>query len=212
MDRLSISKEKSGIMGLDFADAVEHGTIVSELAVLVARCLGMDFDFCNDIAVAAMLHDIGKLRLSEHLHKERSEAMVVEKMKYVRMHAAFSRDIMKEQGYKDNLLEMVYHHHENYDGSGYPSNISGEDIPLGARIIRVCDVFVALVSDRSYRKAFSEKVAIELMIEEERHFDMKVFLAFLEVIHSDGYANVKRLMRGDIAAEAESYYKDNIDM
>lgn len=79
MDRLSISKEKSGIMGLDFADAVEHGTIVSELAVLVARCLGMDFDFCNDIAVAAMLHDIGKLRLSEHLHKERSEAMVVEK-------------------------------------------------------------------------------------------------------------------------------------
>ncbi len=212
MNRLSISKDKSGIMGLDFADAVAHGTIVSELAVLVARRLGMDLDFCNDIAVAAMLHDIGKLRLSEHLHKERSEAMVVEKMKYVRMHAAFSRDIMQEQGYKDNLLDMVYHHHENYDGSGYPANISGEDIPPGARIIRVCDVFAALVSDRSYRKAFAEDVAIELMIEEERHFDMKVFLAFLEVIHSDDYIRVKRLMHGDIAACAVSYYKDNIDM
>ena len=76
----------------------------------------------------------------------------------------------------------------------------------------MCDVFVALVSDRSYRKAFSEKVAVELMIEEARHFDMKVFLAFLEVIHSDGYVKVKRLMCGDIADVAESYYKDNIDM
>ncbi len=212
MNRLSVSRDRTDIMGYDFADAIEHGTIVSELSVLVAKCLGMDEDFCNDIAIAAMLHDIGKLRLSEHLHKERSEAMVVEKMKYVRMHATFSRDIMKEHGYADNLLDMVYHHHENYDGSGYPSNISGEDIPLGARIIRVCDVFAALVSDRSYRKAFSENVAIELMIEEERHFDMKVFLAFLEVIHSDDYNRVRRLMHGDIAACVVSYYQDNIDM
>ena len=157
-----------------------------------------------------MLHDIGKLRLAEQLHKERSEAMVVEKMKYVRMHAALSRDIMKEQGFDKELLDMVYHHHENYDGSGYPANISGEDIPMGARIIRVCDVYAALISDRSYRKAFSEKVAVELMIDEARHFDMKVFLAFLKVIHSEAYGKVQNIIQGGLTECAAGFFEKEV--
>ena len=135
--------------------------------------------------------------------------MVVEKMKYVRMHAACSRDILKDKGFDDTILEMVYHHHENYDGSGYPDNISGELIPPGARIIRVCDVYSALISDRSYRKAFSEKIAVELMIDEMRHFDMKVFLAFQRVIHSDEYEKVRVLTGHRIDADAEQFMKDN---
>ncbi len=193
----------------DFAEAIEHGAIVSELAVLVSRELGMDEEFISDIAMAGILHDVGKLPLSEQLHKTRSEAMVVEKMKYVRMHSTFSRDILKLKGYSDNILDMVYHHHENFDGSGYPTNISGENIPIGARIIRVCDVFAALISNRSYRKAFSEKVAVELMIEEAKHFDMKVFLAFLQVIHSDEYIKVRRVSDGTIEAGAKAYMNEN---
>lgn len=196
-------------MTLDFSEAIAHGMIVSELAVLVSRELGMDEDFCNDIAMAGILHDVGKLKLTEQLHKERSEAMVVEKMKYVRMHSAFSREIMKEEGFSESILEMVYHHHENNDGSGYPTNIAGSDIPMGAKIIRVCDVFSALISNRSYRKAFSDKVAVELMIDESRHFDMKVFLAFLRVINSDDFIKVKKLINGSIAGEASNYLKEN---
>lgn len=197
------------VMTTDFAEAICHGMIVSELAVLVAKELGCDEEFCSKIAMAGMLHDIGKLQLSEFLHRERSEAMVVEKMKYVRMHAACSRDILKDKGFDDTILEMVYHHHENYDGSGYPDNISGELIPPGARIIRVCDVYSALISDRSYRKAFSEKIAVELMIDEMRHFDMKVFLAFQRVIHSDEYEKVRVLTGHRIDADAEQFMKDN---
>ena len=197
------------VMTTDFAEAICHGMIVSELAVLVAKELGCDEEFCKKIALAGMVHDIGKLQLREFLHRERSEAMVVEKMKYVRLHAACSRDILKKKGYDDTILEMVYHHHENYDGSGYPDNISGDAIPLGARIIRVCDVYTALISDRSYRKAFSEQVAVELMIDETRHFDLKVFLAFQRVIHSEEYEKVRLLTGSRIDADSECFMKEN---
>lgn len=198
-------------MTVDFADALSHGMIVSKLAVLVARELGLDDEFCREIAIAGLLHDIGKLKLSEQLHLERERAMVVEKLKYVRMHAAFSRDILEAAGYDDNITGMVYHHHENNDGSGYPSNISGEDIPLGARIIRVCDVFAALTSDRSYRKSFSENVAVELMIEEAKHFDMKIFLAFMKVIHSKEYKRIDEIRNGPIEEMAERYMGENLN-
>ena len=87
-------------------------------------------------------------------------------------------------------METVLHHHENMDGSGYPDNLSGEDIPYGARIIRICDVFSALIADRPYRKAFEEDVAVELMIDEIKNFDIKIFLAFQRVVHEGKYKDV----------------------
>ena len=81
------------------------------------------------------------------------------------------------------MLESILYHHENYDGTGYPSNLSGKEIPLGARILRVCDVYAALSSDRPYRRAFDITTVIDLMIDEIKNFDMEVFLAFQRVIH-----------------------------
>ena len=92
---------------------------------------------------------------------------------------------MKAEGYSDRICEMILHHHENYDGTGYPDNLVGDEIPLGARVLRVCDVFVALTSDRPYRKAFDSKTAVELLIEEVRHFDMKVFLPFQSIVYDE---------------------------
>ena len=92
---------------------------------------------------------------------------------------------LKEQGYSDIVLQSILYHHENYDGSGYPSNLSGDSIPLGARILRVCDVYAALSSDRPYRKAFDVSTVIELMIDEIKNFDMEVFLAFQRVVHNN---------------------------
>ena len=92
---------------------------------------------------------------------------------------------MKRQGFSEKIQEMVLYHHENYDGSGYPKNLQGEEIPLGARILRVCDVFAALLSDRPYRKGFDQQTAVSLMIEEVKNFDMRVFLAFQRMIHEE---------------------------
>ena len=161
-----------------------HGMRVSNLAYQVAKELGEPEEFCHDLAVAGMLHDIGKEAVSGDLD-DMDAPLIVEEIHYVRLHAQASYEILKKEGYKETILLAVRHHHENYDGSGYPDNLSGEAIPLGARIIRVCDVYAALTSDRPYRQAFESQSAVQLMIEEIKDFDVKVFLAFQRMIHKN---------------------------
>ena len=161
-----------------------HGMRVSNLACGLAKELGLPEDYCYDMAVAGMLHDIGKERVSNALDED-AERLIVEEIHYVRLHSQASYDILKQRGYSERILQTVLYHHENMDGSGYPENLSGEAIPLGARIIRVCDVYAALTSDRPYRKSFDRKTAVELMIEEIKDFDIKVFLAFQRMLHEE---------------------------
>lgn len=178
----------------DFKDAIDHGILVSNLANLIAKELGESDEFCQQIAVAGMLHDIGKLRLSRYLYGRREDTLGIEEMKYVRMHATFSYEILKEREYSEFVLKSVYYHHENYDGTGYPSNLIGTAIPYGARILRVCDVFVALVSIRPYRAAFDIDSAVELMIDEVKNFDMRIFLAFQRVIHCKEFNRIREFV------------------
>lgn len=161
-----------------------HGMRVSNLACGLAKELGLPEDYCYDMAVAGMLHDIGKERVSNALDED-AERLIVEEIHYVRLHSQASYDILKQRGYSERILQTVLYHHENMDGSGYPENLSGEAIPLGARIIRVCDVYAALTSDRPYRKSFDRKTAVELMIEDIKDFDIKVFLAFQRMLHEE---------------------------
>ena len=116
-------------------------------------------------------------------------------------HSTLGYELLQGRGYSDFVLESILYHHENYDGTGYPSNLMGKDIPIGARILRVCDVFAALISDRSYRRAFSLDMAVELMIAEVKNFDMKVFLAFLTVIHQEGIEDL--LDKDELVLELE---------
>ena len=181
--------EMSNYLTEDLKTEIAHGIEVSRLAGMLAKELKLESSFCHDIEVAGMLHDIGKLRASTYLYGGDDETLNVEKMRYVRMHPGLGYEVVKNEGYPDRVCEMILHHHENYDGTGYPNNMIGEEIPLGARILRVCDVFVALISDRPYRKAFDSQTAVELLIEEVRHFDMKVFLPFQSIIHDEITAN-----------------------
>lgn len=158
-----------------------HGVEVSNLALMISRELGEGEEFCQKIAVAGILHDIGKLKLTKYLYAE--AGLMVEQMKYVRQHSAQSYEIIMDAGYDEEVAKAVYYHHENYNGSGYPDNLRGEQIPWMARILRVCDVFIALTANRSYRKAFDAKSALEIMIDEVKDYDMKVFLAFQRVVH-----------------------------
>lgn len=161
-----------------------HGMRVSNLAYLLAQKLELSPDFCYDMAVAGMLHDIGKELISDAMDAQ-EEHLIVEEIHYVRLHSKASYEILKARGYSQRILQTVLYHHENYDGSGYPQNLSGENIPLGARIIRVCDVYSALTTDRPYRKSFDKQTAIELMIEDIKDFDLHIFLAFQRVLHEE---------------------------
>ena len=167
----------------DVPEAIEHGIYVSNMAKYIARELGLPEKMVYELSVAGVLHDIGKLQLSNYMYGNGGEGFVVEQLRYVRMHSKLSADILKKKDFSDFVIESILYHHENYDGSGYPDNLQGESIPLGARILRVCDVFIALTSDRPYRKAFDTETAVTLMIDEVKNFDMKVFLAFLKVVH-----------------------------
>jgi len=175
----------------DMAEAVNHGMLVSSLAYRLSKELGSDEEACYMMSVAGMVHDIGKLKLTDYIYGRHKGGLMIEELRYIRTHPTLGYLALAEQNYPKTILLAVLHHHENYDGSGYPDNLAGEEIPYEARILRVCDVFAALVSNRLYRQAFSTDAAVELMIDEVKNFDMAMFLAFLRVIHSDEFAHIK---------------------
>lgn len=172
----------------DFSAGLVHAMCVSNLASKVARELGLSQEEIDEIALAGMVHDIGKLKISHYVYGRKEDTMRIEETRYIRRHASLGKQILQKQNMPPSVCDMVLYHHENYDGSGYPFNLRGDEIPLGARILRVCDVYAALISERPYRKAFDQETAMMMLIDEVHHFDMKVFLAFQRVIHGDGIA------------------------
>lgn len=191
------------IVAEDLVEAINHGILVSNLAVMLSRELNLDPQFCKRMAQAGMLHDIGKLKLGKSVYGEKKGALVIEEMNQIRMHPTIGYTILKQYDYHESILEAIYHHHENYDGSGYPHNLKGDTIPLGGKILRICDVFAALVSDRPYRAAFDIDTTIYLMIEEVKNFDMKLFIAFLRVVHSEKFIEIQEFI--DSLKESEQH-------
>ena len=186
MNRENKSSRNDRLLAFDLTTELRHGMAVSNLSFDVAGDYGLPPEECYELAIAGMMHDIGKLRLKGYILGQEKDPLVIEELKFVRMHSMLGYEELKSQNrYSDFILESILYHHENYDGSGYPSHLHGEEIPIGARILRVCDVYCALTSDRPYRKAFDPGSAVELMIEEIKNFDLGVFLSFQRVIHKD---------------------------
>lgn len=177
--------EMSGkVIRYNLETEIKHGMKVSNLAYAIGMEMGLPAGQCYELAVAGMLHDIGKLRLTRYVSGERNP-LVIEEIKYVRRHTQLGYEVLKDRGYSDFVLKSIYYHHENYDGSGYPENLAGDAIPLGSRILRVCDIYAALTEKRPYRDAFDCSSAVRMMIDEVKNFDMQVFLAFQRAIHNE---------------------------
>ena len=178
-ERLSLQE----IMKTDLSEELLHGTKVSNLVFQLGRRLGLSYDQSVELAIAGLLHDMGKLKLSRYLYGRDKERLEVEEIVHARSHARIGYDILMRYDYSDFILESILYHHENYDGTGYPRNLVATEIPYGARMLRLADAFVSLTSDKPYRKAFDKDTAVELMIEEVKNFDMRYFLVFLKMIH-----------------------------
>ncbi|MBQ2276634.1 MAG: HD domain-containing protein [Lachnospiraceae bacterium] len=182
---LDIYEEKEdNYYEVELKELLVHGICVSNLAYLLGKELGYSEEDAYDLAVAGLLHDIGKLRLSNYIYEKNANPLQIDELRYVRIHSTLGYMILREYDYSEKILNGILYHHENFDGSGYPANLVGEDIPMEARILRVCDVYSALISNRPYRKAFDAETAMELMIDEVKNYDMKVFLAFQRVVNS----------------------------
>ena len=167
----------------DLSKELSHGICVSNLAYKIGKKLLLDKEMCYNLAVMGLLHDVGKQEMVKNVFQRGEDQILrVEEMRYIRTHPVLGYAILQEQGYPQELTKWVLYHHENYDGTGYPANIAGEEIPMGARILRVCDVFAALTTVRPYRAAYSVEKAMEQMMSEVKNFDMKVFLALMDVV------------------------------
>lgn len=174
----------------DLRETISHGIIVSNLAYLVGRELELDEETCYDLAVAGLLHDLGKVRLSFYMNEKEKEILAVDEKRYMRMHPAIGYAILVDCGYRQVVLDAVLYHHEHYDGTGYPHHLVGKEIPLAGRIMHVCDIFGALISNRDYREGFDVETALDVMIDDVKNFDMRVFLAFQRVAFSQAMANL----------------------
>lgn len=180
----------------EYDDLCDHCLLVANVAYLLAEQMGHSEEECMEYARAGMAHDIGKLEIANIIRDRRTDILKIEEMKYIRNHPQLGYSLLYwEGGFSQTVMDSVRFHHENYDGTGYPENLVGEAIPYGARIIRICDVFSALVSERPYRPAYDKEMAVELMISEVKHFDMRMFLQFLSVIHSVKFDEIDRMIK-----------------
>lgn len=163
----------------------EHSRLVSELAAAVARRIGLPIGEVARIGVAALLHDVGKIGVPDSiLTKEGS--LTREEWECVRRHPVLGKRIMEQAPELMDVMPLVLHHQERYDGSGYPERLRGEQIPLGARIIAAADAYHAICSDRPYRTG---RTHCEAMRELERcsgtQFDPQVVKALLGALEND---------------------------
>lgn len=179
------------MMQEDLEDAIDHGVLVTKTVRLLCESSGISEEYKDMMLTAAGLHDIGKLQLGQVLYGRDKSAMKIEELRYMRMHAENAKKMLEDCGYPEAIVKAVYHHHENFDGSGYPDNLIGSKIPFSARMLRVCDTFCALVSERPYRKAFEFETALEMMIEDSKDLDMGIFLEFLKLYHSEEFDEIK---------------------
>ncbi len=137
-----------------------HSRRVTELSVALARSMGLPAQACRDIEAAALLHDIGKIGIPDSiLHN--AGPLPLEGIKHIRDHPIGGENILKPVGSLGRLCPIVRHHHEHYDGGGYPDGLKGEQIPLAARILAVADSYDAMISDRSYKAARAPREAMD---------------------------------------------------
>jgi putative nucleotidyltransferase with HDIG domain len=167
LNRLYLSTVETLATAIDAKDEVTHGHIrrVQLGAVALARELGVkDETTIQAIEAAALLHDTGKIAVPEHILNKPGKLTPAEYEK-MKLHAPIGAEILSAIDFPYPVVPIVRHHHENWDGTGYPDRIKGTDIPIGARILSVVDCFDALTSDRPYRKRMTDEAALKILYE-----------------------------------------------
>jgi len=184
LDRLYLSTVETLAMAIDAKDDVTHNHVrrVQAYAVGLARALGVSDDQdVKAIEAAALLHDTGKLAVPEHILNKPGK-LTESEFEKMKLHVDIGADILSLVEFPYPVVPIVRCHHENWDGSGYPRGLSGEAIPLGARILSVVDCYDALTSDRPYRRRMTEQAALDILRERSgRMYDPRVVDMFVAV-------------------------------
>ncbi|MBU0599695.1 HD domain-containing protein, partial [bacterium] len=190
LERSYLSIIQGLALAIDARDSHTHGhsAQVARLAKLIAIKLNLDPMEIDKIYNASLLHDLGKVGISDEILK-RKGSLNLEEDHLIKMHPVVGKQILFPIKSLRPLIPYVYHHHEWYDGSGYPEGLSGEKIPLGARIIAVADSFAAMASRRPRyfhgKSLSSEEALLELKKGKEIQYDPKIVEVFEEVLYEE---------------------------
>jgi PAS domain S-box-containing protein/putative nucleotidyltransferase with HDIG domain len=158
-----------------------HTLRVTDLTLKMAKALGVSEDQMLHIRRGALLHDIGKMGVPDRILLK-PDVLTDDEWEIMREHPVFAYEMLSKVEFLVPSLDIPYCHHEKWDGTGYPRQLKGEEIPLVARIFAVADVFDALTSDRPYRPAWSGGRALEyIRLQSGKHFDPAVVSLFLEM-------------------------------
>ncbi len=164
-----------------------HSKRVAELTVHLARELGVGQMQQLHISRGALLHDIGKMSIPDRILLK-PDPLTEDEWAIMRQHPVYAFQLLSPIAYLHTALDIPYSHHERWDGSGYPTGLKGENIPLAARIFAVVDEWDALISDRPYRRAWSEEAALRYLREQRnKRFDPRVLDVFLDIIQGKKY-------------------------
>ena len=184
LDRMFIEIVKSFSSALDARDkyTVDHSKRISNSCRLICERLNLKGKEMEDIVLGALLHDIGKIGISDGILGKPSR-LTPEEFDKVKQHPLISEKILGPIGALQGSMKTIRHHHERYDGTGYPDGLKGNNIPLGARILAVCDSYDAMISERPYRRAMDFKKALnEIRKNSGFQFDPRIAKVMIELV------------------------------
>lgn len=160
-----------------------HSQVVADIARVMGEQMGLSHEALEDLHWAALLHDVGKIAVDPNILNKPSQ-LTSSEYRHIMTHAVVGPKLV-QPFVNERVVEIISHHHDHYDGSGLEQTTSGEEIPLGARIVSVADAYQAMTSDRPYRRALSKQHALsELVLCSGTQFDPTVANVLINIIQS----------------------------
>lgn len=168
------------LLGLRDPHAEGHSNHVAVLSIALSQKIGLPEAQVKTLEFAAQVHDIGKIAINDFIVNKPGKYTEAE-YGMVQQHATIGSDLIKKLALDPSIHLTILHHHENFDGTGYPHKIKGDQIPLEARILRIADTYDALISERVYHPARTHEEARKVMYGEEQKFDSDLLKIFFEM-------------------------------
>jgi HD-GYP domain-containing protein (c-di-GMP phosphodiesterase class II) len=197
--RTSVICAMNQLLDLKDLNTGVHSTRLAEWAVRIGRDLGLDDDCLRDLEAAAILHDIGKIGVPDAILRKPAK-LTDEEYAVIKKHPEYGWAVLRAVPGFERVSLFVLHHHEAFDGKGYPAGLRGDEIPIGSRIVSVMDSFDAMVSSRPYRKGLPLEEAIRrLEADTGKQFDPIVTPRFIALAR-DGASTVFDATGASLAA------------
>jgi PAS domain S-box-containing protein len=160
----------------------EHSKNVSTFVDLICKNLSITEEEVQKIKIAATIHDIGKIGVRDNI-LNKPEKLTSDEYEVMKTHPVIGSDIIGKINDFDDIAKIIKHHHERWDGSGYPDGLVGNEIPIGSQVIAIADTYDAIISNRVYRRSLGKDRAIEILLEERgRQFNTELVDIFIKEI------------------------------